>query len=414
MKPVLEVRHIVKEFWIGGLQEPYLSLRDVLSNPLRSIRGPAGKKFRALDDVSFEVQPGESLGIIGRNGAGKSTLLKILSRITTPTEGRIIGRGRIASLLEVGTGFHPELTGRENIFMNGSILGMRRAEIIRHFDAIVDFSGVQEFLDTPLKRYSSGMQLRLAFAVAAHLEPEILLIDEVLAVGDAEFQRKCMGKMSEVSRGGRTILFVSHDLGAVSTLARKSILLEKGRIICMDDTERVISEYASVQERTGTYRGSADPEEPRITRIELGTSEEGAIHAFGRPLSLELDINMPAKKTGSMALSVQVFNQMNYPVLFNWIFDTEVPILRDEGINTITLQYPGLRLYRGNYFIRAHLAETRTKRKFDQVDACPFEVVMLNRKEPEWGWQANVCQYFDEAVWMQEGKVIKKQEPSGI
>ena len=180
--------------------------------------------------MSFSVQRGESIGIIGKNGAGKSTLLKVLSRITPPTSGKVIARGRIASLLEVGTGFHPELTGRENIFLNGSILGMKRKEVVSKLDAIIDFSGVEKFLDTPLKHYSSGMQLRLAFAVAAFLEPEILIIDEVLAVGDAEFQRKCIGKMDEVTKSGRTILFVSHNMGAIRSLCQKAILYRTVRL----------------------------------------------------------------------------------------------------------------------------------------------------------------------------------------
>ncbi|MBA3679820.1 MAG: ABC transporter ATP-binding protein [Bacteroidetes bacterium] len=187
--------------------------------------------------------PGDTIGIIGKNGAGKSTLLKILSKITPPTSGKIIGRGRIASLLEVGTGFHPELSGRENIFMNGSILGMRRTEILKNFDAIIEFSGVEKFIDTPLKHYSSGMQLRLAFAVAAFLENEILIIDEVLAVGDVEFQKKCMGKMNEVSKSGRTILFVSHSMNAIQSLCKKGVLLEKGKTNAIEDISTVVSKY---------------------------------------------------------------------------------------------------------------------------------------------------------------------------
>lgn len=192
--------------------------------------------------MNFDVYPGQSIGIIGRNGAGKSTLLKVLSRIT-PTSGSVISRGRIASLLEVGTGFHPELTGRENIYMNGSILGMRRAEINKHFDEIISFSGVEKFLDTPLKRYSSGMQLRLAFSVAAHLEPEVLVIDEVLAVGDAEFQKKCLGKMDQVSKSGRTVLFVSHDMNAIEQLCSKAVILQKGKLVRYGDTHELISAY---------------------------------------------------------------------------------------------------------------------------------------------------------------------------
>lgn len=414
MKPVLEVQNLTKEFFIGGAQEPYLSLRDVLTNPLKQLRQPPKKKFRALDNVSFSVQPGESIGIIGRNGAGKSTLLKILSSITPPTSGSITCRGRVASLLEVGTGFHPELSGRENIFMNGSILGMRKTEISRHFDEIVDFSGVEKFIDTPLKRYSSGMQLRLAFAVAAHLEPEILVVDEVLAVGDSEFQKKCLRKMNEVSRSGRTILFVSHDLSAVSTLTAKSIFLEKGQVRCYDTTDAVIREYSSIQQKSSTFHGESDADKPRIVKVELNTSEQGAIHSFGAPLSVRFDINIPNKEFESMALSVQVFNTLNFPVLYNWVFDIESPVMRKEGINTIQLEYPSLRLYKGDYFIRVHLAETKTKQKFDQVDCCPFEVVMLNRKEPEWGWQNNVCQYFDEAVWTADGQHLKTQTTGNL
>jgi len=226
MKPVLEIQNISKKFMINHEQQPYLSIRDSVSNIFKSKKSKVD--FWALNDVSFNVEQGDTIGIIGKNGAGKSTLLKILSKITPPTSGKIICRGRIASLLEVGTGFHPELSGRENIFMNGSILGMRRAEILKNFDAIVDFAGVEKFLDTPLKHYSSGMQLRLAFAVAAFLENEILIIDEVLAVGDAEFQKKCMGKMGDVSRSGRTILFVSHSVNALKTLCERGIYLKDG------------------------------------------------------------------------------------------------------------------------------------------------------------------------------------------
>jgi len=228
----------------------YVALRDVLTQRARNLfvrdraPGPDQEDFWALKDVSFEVQPGDKVGVIGRNGAGKSTLLKLLSRITEPSAGRIEIRGRVASLLEVGTGFHPELTGRENIFLNGAILGMGRQEIKRKFDEIVAFSEVEKFLDTPVKRYSSGMYVRLAFAVAAHLEPEILLIDEVLAVGDAQFQKKCLGKMDEVSRGqGRTILFVSHNMAAVKALCGRAIWLENGMIRKCGEAGQTIEEY---------------------------------------------------------------------------------------------------------------------------------------------------------------------------
>src|SRR6202011_3679487 len=239
---IITVEGLGKKYRLGQRSnERYTALRDVLTdkakslfrrngNPRSDIRNPQSNEIWALRDVSFEVKQGEVIGIIGRNGAGKSTLLKILSRITEPTTGRVRLKGRVASLLEVGTGFHPELTGRENIFLNGAVLGMTRAEIQRKFDEIIDFAEVEKFLDTPVKRYSSGMYVRLAFAVAAHLEPEILVVDEVLAVGDAEFQKKCLGKMQEVSRGGRTVLFVSHNMSAVARLCSRGMLLHSGRI----------------------------------------------------------------------------------------------------------------------------------------------------------------------------------------
>jgi lipopolysaccharide transport system ATP-binding protein len=249
MKPILEIQNIGKRYRIQHMAGGYLSLRERMVKALKFERSNV-EDFWALKDISFEVNAGESIGIIGRNGAGKSTLLKILSKITPPTTGRIVSRGRIASLLEVGTGFHPELTGRENISFNGSLLGMKRKEILAKFDEIVEFSGVEHFLDTPLKHYSSGMQLRLAFAVAAFLEPEILIIDEVLAVGDVEFQKKCMGKMEDVSKSGRTILFVSHNLGAVSTLCKNSILLHNGKIEFFGNSKGTINKYLSGDDAT--------------------------------------------------------------------------------------------------------------------------------------------------------------------
>src|SRR5690554_1125026 len=243
MKSIIEVKGLWKEYQRGAQKEKYLNLRDQVFKSLK----PTAKKdtFNALEDINFEVYPGDSIAIIGKNGAGKSTLLKILSKITPPSRGEIILRGRLASLLEVGTGFHPELTGRENVYLNGSILGLGRAEINRQFDAIVNFSGVEAFLDTPLKHYSSGMQLRLAFAVAAHLEPEILVIDEVLAVGDSAFQQKCIEKMTEVSRSGRTLLFVSHNLQAVRNLCHTGILLDHGRIVAEGPVENVLNVYSN-------------------------------------------------------------------------------------------------------------------------------------------------------------------------
>jgi lipopolysaccharide transport system ATP-binding protein len=235
----------------------------------------------ALKDVSFDVQCGEVIGIIGRNGAGKSTLLKILSRITEPTSGQAKLRGRVSSLLEVGTGFHPELSGRDNIYMNGTILGMTKREIDRKFDEIVDFSGVEKFLDTPVKRHSSGMQVRLAFAVAAHLEPEILIVDEVLAVGDADFQKKCLGKMQDVSRSGRTVLFVSHNMAAVQNLCSKAILLEQGAVVAFDSCSEVTHQYL----RSTVAAASRDVSSCRLTGMQPVIEKVELQSADGTPVS---------------------------------------------------------------------------------------------------------------------------------
>jgi ABC-type polysaccharide/polyol phosphate transport system ATPase subunit len=285
---VISVESLSKRYLVGheGPQERYHSLRDTIvrhgKNFMRKtmdmakgnqiIQGDSVEEFWALRDVSFEVKRGEVLGIIGRNGAGKSTLLKILSRITEPTSGKITLRGRVASLLEVGTGFHPELSGRENIFLNGAILGMSRAEIEGKFDEIVDFAGVEKFLDTPVKRYSSGMYVRLAFAVAAHLEPEILIVDEVLAVGDAEFQKKCLGKIQDVARGGRTVLFVSHNLGQVRSMCTQAVLLDAGRLAFRALPEVTLSHYADVCRDSTTGGQFSGPLARQIEIVSIGLS----------------------------------------------------------------------------------------------------------------------------------------------
>ena len=261
MKPIISVEGLGKSYTIRHEgQTRYKSLREeIFKLPKRLLQRNSQnqEEFWALKDVSFDVMPGDRLGIIGRNGSGKSTLLKLLSRITEPTTGRITLRGRVASLLEVGTGFHPELTGRENIFLNGAILGMSRAEVRRKFDEIVDFAGVEKFLDTPVKRYSSGMYVRLAFAVAAHLEPEILIVDEVLAVGDAEFQKKCLGKMEEVGKEGRTILFVSHNIGMIIRLCNKGVLLKNGVTAFIGESHQAISKYNSISMGDASFLNNA-------------------------------------------------------------------------------------------------------------------------------------------------------------
>ena len=258
-----------------------------------------GEDIWALKDVSFTVQQGEVLGIIGRNGAGKSTLLKILSRVTAPTSGKVKVKGRIASLLEVGTGFHPELTGRENIYLNGAILGMSRQEVTRKFDEIVDFAEVEKFIDTPVKRYSSGMYVRLAFAVAAHLEPEILVVDEVLAVGDAEFQKKCLGKIGDVAKKGRTVLFVSHNMAAVKRLCQHSVLLDTGKISMAGETMKVMNKYLSFEDDNFSYSAPSNLETPvNLRKIELqgenGKQIKGAIEINNSFfIYLEYEINRP-------------------------------------------------------------------------------------------------------------------------
>ncbi len=259
MNDAIRVEDLGKRYRIGGMPSGYRTLRDALASSMRRLtrREPPPSKdtIWALRHINFNVERGQVLGIVGRNGAGKSTLLKLLSRVTDPTEGKAEIYGRVGSLLEVGTGFHPELTGRENIYLNGAILGMKRAEIERKFDEIVDFAEVRKFIDTPVKRYSSGMYLRLAFGVAAHLEPEILVVDEVLAVGDAEFQRKCLGKMSDVAHEGRTVLFVSHNMSAILRLTEETIVLDKGQIVMRGPTPEAVDFYmTSEMARSGERR----------------------------------------------------------------------------------------------------------------------------------------------------------------
>jgi len=273
MKPIIRVENLSKEYKIGASREPYTTLRESIVNsvkaPLQRRRNGADKTFQVLKNINFEVMPGEIVGVIGRNGAGKSTLLKILSRITEPTSGRIELYGRVGSLLEVGTGFHPELTGRENIFLNGAILGMKRGEIVDKFDEIAAFAEIGDFLDTPVKRYSSGMYTRLAFSVAAHLESEVLVVDEVLAVGDAEFQKKCLGKMKDVSHSGRTVLFVSHNMIAVKNLCRRAIFLQKGELRYDSTADAAVEMYLQTGVESASEREWANDEMPGNDNVKI-------------------------------------------------------------------------------------------------------------------------------------------------
>ena len=361
--PAIRVSHVSKQYKLGGPQEPYHTLRDAIVNSLKAPmrvfhKAPPVEGFWALKDVSFEVEPGEVVGIIGRNGAGKSTLLKILSRITSPTEGTVELHGRVGSLLEVGTGFHPELTGRENIYLSGSILGMKRREIDAKLDDIVKFSEIEKFLDTPVKRYSSGMYVRLAFAVAAHLEPEILLVDEVLAVGDAAFQKKCLGKMGEVAKEGRTVIFVSHNMAAIQNLCKKTMLIESGKIVAFGPSERVISQYLQQNLTVSTEMIWADintapgNDKIRIHRASitpLKNISSGAI-TVRTPLLMTFEY-WNLEDNSCLNLSLHIYNEMGI-LVFNTVPIYE-PIWNGKpfpkGLFKSTCQIPGDLLNDGFY-----------------------------------------------------------------
>ena len=314
-----QCKNLGKQYEIGAAQTKfrYNMLRDVLVDtlnaPVRLAKALVGKSDAAtnknfvwaLKDVSFDLEEGKVLGIVGRNGAGKSTLLKILSRVTEPTKGTVTVRGRVGSLLEVGTGFHPELTGRENIYMNGAILGMKRAEIDKKFDEIVDFSEVGQFIDTPVKRYSSGMYLRLAFAVAAHLEPEILVVDEVLAVGDAEFQRKCLGKMGDVAQQGRTVLFVSHNMSAILRLTQEAIVLEKGQLIMRAPTQRSGGFLSCIRAGGGRRAHLGSGRDPRLTRSVHADPPHGQKDRTGKVVDT-IRSTEPSPSNGNIRLEAPV------------------------------------------------------------------------------------------------------------
>lgn len=294
-KPIIQIENLGKRYAIGVKRQHYLSLREEIMNAFAFRKRPEWKKnsyFWALKGVSFSVPQGTAVGIIGRNGAGKSTLLKVLSRITPPTEGRVFMRGRVASLLEVGTGFHPELTGRENIFLNGAVLGMTRREISRKFDDIVAFAEVEQFLETPVKRYSSGMYVRLAFAIAAHLEPEILVVDEVLAVGDAQFQRRCLGKMGEVTQGGRTVLFVSHNMGMIASLCKRAVLLGNGEIVYDGSVSQAVSRYYTGDSLSCPFRVNFECQKRGIGD-QYASLIEGRIEDMEGVATGEIDIRKP-------------------------------------------------------------------------------------------------------------------------
>jgi lipopolysaccharide transport system ATP-binding protein len=342
--------------------------------------------FWALKDVSFEVQPGEVVGVIGRNGAGKSTLLKILSRIVEPTSGRAEVRGRMGSLLEVGTGFHAELTGRENVYLNGAVLGMSRKEIAKKFDEIVAFAGVEKFLDTPVKRYSSGMYVRLAFAVAAHLEPEILVVDEVLAVGDMQFQKKCMDKMSQFGREGHAVLVVSHNASAISALSQKCVLLQKGSVTAIGPTQTVLTEYLSdaLGPSDGFYDLTCHParlphHEALICDLTLSNANDKPTSAFRSwdEMNIALAINAPTP-IDDARVAIAVEDSLKRRIFTTASYFGNSRTLRLAGRHTLRCTIPNLRLGTGRYLISASIS-TRGVGLLDSIDGCGwFEVEAQN------------------------------------
>ena len=386
-----------KEYYISGKAARYRTLRESVTDAfaapfrragsfLRGERRDSGRRkaIWALRNVSFEIREGEVVGIIGRNGAGKSTLLKVLSRITAPSVGYGEIRGRIGSLLEVGTGFHPELSGRENIYLNGAILGMRRAEINRKFDEIVAFAEVDTFIDTPVKRYSSGMYLRLAFAVAAHLEPEILLVDEVLAVGDARFQKKCLNKMHEVGKEGRTVLFVSHNMSAITRLCQRTILLDEGGVLADGPSDRVVSTYLNTGHGTMAAREWPDPSKApsgdiaRLRAVRIRAEDGQIMDAVDirRPVRVEMEFEV--FKPGSVLLpNFHFINEDGLEVFVLIDLDPEWRKRpRPAGRYVSTVHLPGNILAEGTLFVRANVCTLDPQIiQFDVPDAVAFQVI---------------------------------------
>lgn len=377
------------------------SMINTLSFPFRNTTSPKGRRtvtetppsdttIWALKDVSFEIKQGEAVGIIGRNGAGKSTLLKVLSRITEPTEGYAEVRGHIGSLLEVGTGIHPELTGRENIYLSGVILGMRKTEIDRKFDEIVDFSGIEKHLDTPVKRYSDGMRVRLVFSVAAHLEPQVLLVDEVLAVGDAEFQKKCLGKMEDVTRGGRTVLFVSHNMGAITELCQRAILLDQGQIVSSGTARQVVSAYLqSFSDKLGSIE-IAEPDgdtEVSLKRAAI-VDQKGAVDAnvdFRLPFFISVEFEVK-KSVRQLSLWIRLVNEYGIRVLFSWI-DFQKPYR--PGVYRALGKMPGELLTPGRYYLDVGAEHYRVQKYHYAISCLAFDIVNIGIEHdpslPGWG-----------------------------
>ena len=398
----IHVENLGKEYTIGVPVVNYQTLRDRFSGMFQRREKRLGSgnkesegKIWALKDVSFDVKQGQVLGVIGRNGAGKSTLLKILSRVTDPTAGYAEIRGRVGSLLEVGTGFHPELTGRENIFLNGAILGMKKSEIDGKFDEIVAFSEVEKFIDTPVKRYSSGMYLRLAFAVAAHLEPEILVVDEVLAVGDAEFQRKCLGKMSDVAQQGRTILFVSHNMSAILRLTEETLVIDKGRLMKRAPTPDAVDFYLSRGlSQVGQYAWqedeipeSAKPFKPLSVRVLNKDGQVSDTVRSSEPTTIEVEYELSESING---LRVGLYLQTTQGEFIFTSFDTDEQKkfedygIRSEGHYFSRCTIPADYLNEGRFVIGINASSYRIKRYFHDEQALTFNVDATGAPGMQW------------------------------
>lgn len=369
--------HDLNRFWskFRGKEDPYLKIGEANDRTSKGI----SDYVWSLRDINFEVEQGDAVGIIGRNGAGKSTLLKLLSKVTKPTTGGFKVNGRIASLLEVGTGFNPEMTGRENIYLNGAILGMRRHEITRKFDEIVDFSGVERYIDTPVKRYSSGMYVRLAFAVAAHLESEILIVDEVLAVGDAEFQKKCLGKMGDVSKGeGRTVLFVSHNMGAVKSLCNNGILLNKGIIEHIGDVDSCVSLYLGGGNKNNVNSKLFEDIEVgnvfKLQQISIKGSESSYKDLLLENNSLELttEIEILTDEPERYHLTYHLYNELGEP-LFS--FSSKDKAMLKKGTNKLTCIFPENFFQSGNYSLSIFVVEDKRMAILIEKDIFIFTVV---------------------------------------
>lgn len=404
----IKVENISKLYHIGAKRSG--SLRETIAHAFgrKSKEEIAAEEFWALKDVSFEIKRGEAVGIIGKNGAGKSTLLKVLSRITEPTKGRIEINGRVASLLEVGTGFHPELTGRENIFMNGTILGMTRREIKVKFDEIVDFSGVEKFIDTPVKHYSSGMYVRLAFAVAAHLEPEILIIDEVLAVGDASFQRKCLGKMGEVTKEGKTVLFVSHNLSQIRSLCQSGILLASGSVSCVGSISKTIKHYVSEGGLFANYidvsklpRAGQKDNDFSITWLRIHNQAEELVEGS----YLNIKIGFCNKKSfKEVLLALTISDDQNVLVACRSTASFDCFDLIQPAAHIISVQIP-INFKSGSYTINLGAACAKGTIEFIP-SVTQIEILPLSNIQEEWK-KASVGLVLTQSNWLLDSGVNK-------